>query len=58
MTIILNNDHDLNMALAAIKNYLLSRTDTISIRKDANAALNGLSHLNDLINASNNKENA
>lgn len=58
MTIILDNDHDLNMALAAIKNYLLSRTDTISIRKDAKAALNGLSRLNDLINASNNKENA
>lgn len=58
MTIILDNDHDLNMALAAIKNYLLSRTDTISIRKDAKAALNGLSRLNDLINASNNRENA
>ena len=58
MTIILNNDHDLNMALAAIKNYLLSRTDTISIRKDAKAALRGLSQLNDLINASNNMEEA
>lgn len=58
MTIILDNDHDLNMALVAIKNYLLSRTDTISIRKDAKAALNGLSRLNDIINASNNRENA
>lgn len=58
MTIILNNDHDLNMALAAIKNYLLSRTDTISIRKDTKAALNKLSHLNDLINASNSIEDA
>ena len=51
MTIIIDNDHDLNMALAAVKNYLTSRTDTISIRKEANAALNGLSHLNDIINA-------
>lgn len=58
MTIILNNDHDLNMALAAIKNYLLSRTDTISIRKDVKAALRGLSQLNDIINASNNMEEA
>ena len=51
MTLVLENDHDLNMALAAIKNYLLSRTDTISIRKEAKIALNRLSHLNDLINA-------
>lgn len=58
MKIIIDNDNDLNMALAAIKNYLLSRTDTISIRKDAKAALNKLSHLNDLINASNIIEDA
>ena len=51
MTLVLENDHDLDMALAAIKNYLLSRTDTISIRKEAKIALNRLSHLNDLINA-------
>lgn len=58
MTIIINNDHDLNMALAAIKNYLLSRTDTISIRKDTKASLRRLSHLNDLINASKSIEDA
>lgn len=51
MTLVLENDHDLDMALVAVKNYLLSRTDTISIRKEAKAALNGLSHLNDIINA-------
>lgn len=51
MTLNLENDHDLDMTLCAIKNYLLSRTYEISIRKDAKAALNRLSHLNDIINA-------
>lgn len=51
MTLFLENDHDLDMALVAIKNYLLSRTDTISIRKEALIALNSLSHMNDIINA-------
>ncbi|MBR2060066.1 MAG: hypothetical protein IKB97_05820 [Bacteroidaceae bacterium] len=50
MMIRLDNDHDLDMALCAIKNYLLSRTDTIKIRKESKAALNKLSKLNDLIN--------
>ena len=58
MTIIIDNDHDLNMALGAIKNYLLSRTDSISIRKETKAALNSLSHLNDNINASSSSEDA
>lgn len=51
MTIALENDQDLDMALVAVKNYLLLRTNTIQIRKDTKIALNNLSHLNDLINA-------
>ncbi len=51
MTLAIECDHDLDMALCATKNYLLSRTDTISIRKDAKIALNKLSVLNDIIRA-------
>lgn len=58
MFIKLDNDHDLDMALCAIKNYLLSRTDTIEIRKESKAALNMLSKLNDIINAERGENNA
>ena len=50
MTIQIENDHDLDMTLCAIKNYLLSRTDTIDVRKKVKINLNELSHLNDIIN--------
>lgn len=54
MTIQIENDHDLDMTLCAIKNYLLSRTDTIDLRKKVKINLNELSHLNDIINVENN----
>ena len=54
MTIQIENDHDLDMTLCAIKNYLLSRTDTIDVRKKVKISLNELSHLNDIINVANN----
>ena len=58
MTIQIENDHDLDMALCAIKNYLLSRTDTIDVRKKVKINLNELSRLNDIINVEkNNGEN-
>ena len=58
MTIQIENDHDLDMTLCAIKNYLLSRTDTIDVRKKVKINLNELSHLNDIINVEkNNGEN-
>ena len=55
MTIQIENDHDLDMTLCAIKNYLLSRTDTIDVRKKVKINLNELSHLNDIINVEKNK---
>lgn len=54
MIIKIENDHDLDMTLCAIKNYLLSRTDTIDLRKKVKINLNELSHLNDIINVENN----
>lgn len=54
MTIQIENDHDLDMTLCAIKNYLLSRTYTIDLRKKVKINLNELSHLNDIINVENN----
>ena len=58
MIIQIENDHDLDMTLCAIKNYLLSRTDTIDVRKKVKINLNELSHLNDIINVEkNNGEN-
>lgn len=54
MIIQIENDHDLDMTLCAIKNYLLSRTDKIDLRKKVKINLNELSHLNDIINVENN----
>lgn len=58
MIIQIENDNDLDMTLCAIKNYLLSRTDTIDVRKKVKINLNELSLLNDIINVEkNNGEN-
>ena len=54
MIIQIENDHDLDMTLCAIKNYLLSRTNTIDVRRKVTVNLNELSHLNDIINVANN----
>lgn len=54
MKFFLENDNDFESTLSALKEYMLSRTDTIAIRKDAKIALNKLSLLNDIINAERN----
>ena len=54
MIIQIENDNDLDMTLCAIKNYLLSRTDTIDVRKKVKINLNELSLLNDIINVEKN----
>lgn len=55
MTIKIENNHDLDMTLCAIKNYLLSKTNAIDIGKKVIINLNELSHINDIIDAENNK---